>query len=136
MVIPMKMINRLGMIFILLAIMVAIATPFSPKTYAQKGEIVWSEPVNISNSPELTSTDPFLLPDPAGGVHLFWAERASTGFALNPDTLMYAYWDGETWTKPIDIFFSPESDGNAIVSYPHAVMDDNGRIHPHLLNFS
>ena len=125
----MNRIIRLGMIFTLVAIMMVISTPFMPKTYAQQGEIIWSEPVNISNSPDLTSTDAFLLPDPAGGVHLFWAERSIQGPAQNPDTLMYAYWDGATWTKPIDIFFSPDSDGNPTISYPHAVMDDSGRIH-------
>jgi hypothetical protein len=125
----MNKIKRWLSIFILLALMVAMSAPFVHKAQAQAGEIVWSEPINISNSPDLTSTDPFLLPDPAGGVHLFWAERATSGVALNPDTIMYSYWDGETWSKPIDIFFSPESDGTPVVGYPHAVMDDNGRIH-------
>ena len=124
-----KKIKRLPAIIILLALMIALSTPFVPTIQAQSGEIDWSEPINISNSPDLTSTDPFLLADPAGGAHLFWAERAGSGVAQNPDTIMYSYWDGETWSRPIDIFFSPESDGNPVVSYPHAVMDDNGRIH-------
>jgi hypothetical protein len=125
----MKKLIRLGRLFLLLATVIAITSSFPRKTSAQTGDIVWNEPVNISNSPELTSTDPFLLADPAGLVHLFWAERSSAGVAQNPDTLLYAYWDGEKWSKPIDIFFSPDSDGNPTVSYPHAVLDDNGRIH-------
>jgi hypothetical protein len=117
------------MVLTMLAIWIALAAPLTHKTYAQTGEIEWTEPINISNSPHLTSVDPFLLPDPAGGMHLFWAEKADVGAAQNPDTMMYAYWDGETWSKPIDIFFSPESDGNPIINYPYAAMDDNGRIH-------
>jgi hypothetical protein len=125
----MNTIKRFLLTFVLLLTMIAIASPAATRTRAQSGDIVWSEPINISNSPDLTSTDPFLLADPAGGVHLFWAEKASAGAALNPDTLMYSYWDGETWSRPVDIFFSPESDGNPIVGYPHAVMDESGRIH-------
>jgi hypothetical protein len=122
-------IRRLSTIGVLLVLMIALSAPFATVTRAQTGEIIWSEPINISNSAELTSTDPFLLADPAGGAHLFWAERAGTGVAQNPDTIMYSYWDGETWSRPLDIFFSHESDGNPLFSYPHAVMDDNGRIH-------
>ena len=125
----MKTRTRFWSLCILLAIMIAASAPFAARTHAQEGEIIWSEPINISNSPDLTSTDPFLLPDPSGGVHLFWAERALSGVAQNPDTLMYSYWDGETWSRPIDIFFSPEADGNPVVGYPHAIMDENGRIH-------
>lgn len=125
----MNKIERWSLTLVLLTSLLSLTSPIAASAQAQSGQIIWSEPVNISNSPELTSTDPFLLADPAGGVHLFWAERAGTGAALNPDTLMYTFWDGETWSRPIDIFFSPASDGNPIVGYPHAVMDDNGRIH-------
>lgn len=129
MAVSMNKIKRWSLTLVLFATMIVVTSPIATQTQAQSGEIVWSEAINISNSPELTSTDPFLLADPAGGAHLFWAERAGTGAALNPDTVMYSYWDGENWSRPIDIFFSPESDGNPIVGYPHALMDDNGRIH-------
>lgn len=121
--------KRWSLTFLLIITMIVAFGPFATRTGAQSGEIIWSEPVNISNSPALTSTDPFLLADPAGGAHLFWAERADTGASLVPDTLMYSYWDGETWSRPVDIFFSPASDGNPLIGYPHAVMDENGRIH-------
>ena len=76
-----------------------------------------------------TSTDPFLLSDPAGFVHLFWGEKKSDQPTNNPDTLMYTRWDGINWSEPVDIFFSPEEHGNQIVQYPHAVIDGNGIIH-------
>ena len=60
---------------------------------AQNGGIIWEEPFNISQS-DSTSTDPFLLSDPAGFVHLFWAEKKSEQPTNNPDTLMYTRWDG------------------------------------------
>ena len=122
-------INRLWRLLILVAIWIAMATSFPHQTFAQTGEIDWTEPVNLSNTPDLTSIDPFLLSDPAGGVHLFWAEKVILGGAQNPDTIMYTYWDGENWSKPMDIFFSPISDGNQVVAFPQAVIDDNGRIH-------
>lgn len=96
---------------------------------AQSSDIVWNAPINISDSPGITSTDPFLISDPTGKVHLFWAEKGSTIPGNQPDTVMYAMWDGKVWSKPIDIFFSPESDGTPVVAYPRAVIDDRGYLH-------
>lgn len=99
------------------------------KVNAQDGGIIWGEPINISRSDLETSSDPFLLADPAGVVHLFWAEKTSKQTTKTPDTLMYALWDGNNWSEPIDIYLAPEEDGNQVVQYPHAVLDDNGIIH-------
>ena len=95
---------------------------------AQVDEITWSQPFNLSNSP-LTSTDPFLLADPAGVAHLFWAEKVGNAPGNQPDTLMYSQWDGKNWSQPIDLFFAPISDGNLVIGYPHAVLDEFGIIH-------
>ena len=97
--------------------------------YAQSNEITWSNPFNISNSLNSASGDPYLVADPAGFVHLFWAEKMGSTPSDNSDTLMYAKWDGAKWTNPIDIFFSPLSDGNVILNYPLAVLDEQGWIH-------
>ncbi len=98
--------------------------------YAQVDEITWSIPINISNTPDATSTDPFLLADPAGGVHLFWAEKMDSTVPSNQaDSIMYAYWDGTSWTNPVNLFFSPLSDGNPTAVFPRAVLDETGRIH-------
>ncbi len=95
---------------------------------AQVPNINWQQPINISNS-ESTSTDPFLLADPAGYAHLFWAEktRATPGNAA--DTIMYSKWDGSIWTRPMDIYISPLSDGNPVSVYPRAAIDEEGTIH-------
>ena len=100
------------------------------KTLAQTdANIVWESPRNISNSPGKTSVDPFLLSDPTGIVHLFWAEKVGAMEGNQADTVMYAVSDGSIWRRPVDLFFSPDSTGTPIVAYPQAVMDDGGRIH-------
>jgi hypothetical protein len=96
---------------------------------AQSNEIKWGTVINMSNSEGFTSTDPFLLSDPSGIVHLFWAEKITFAPGNQPDTIMYTAWDGVNWYNPIDIRYSPPSTGNMLVSYPHAVIDEFGKIH-------
>jgi hypothetical protein len=62
---------------------------------AQTDEITWSSPINLSNSPDASSADPVVVSDPAGLVHLFWAEKMGTAPGNSTDTLMYAQWDGK-----------------------------------------
>lgn len=110
--------------------------------YAQTGAINWNAPINISRSPGMTSTDPFVIGDSSGAAHLFWAEKKTDGISNVPDTVMYAYWDGHHWSLPVDIHHSPISHGNQVVAYPHAVIDTTGTIHliwltlPNFPNFS
>jgi len=42
---------------------------------------------------------------------------------------MYAHWDGEKWSTPVDIFITPSYLGNQVLILPHAVIDDLGYIH-------
>jgi hypothetical protein len=112
-----------------LSFVLILLAGISQITYAQVASINWDTPINISRTPNSTSTDPFLLADPGGRFHLFWAEKASDGAGNVPDTIMYSAWDGRNWTNPIDIHYSPPSHGNQIANYPHAVIDDEGTIH-------
>jgi hypothetical protein len=122
--------NALPILFILsLTIAVTLSSLTGEPVSAQTDEITWSYPINVSQSPDMTSADPFLLADPASKVHLFWAEKVMTFAGNVPDTIMYSSWDGLTWSKPVDIFFSPASDGNPKVSHPNAILDDRGWIH-------
>ena len=122
--------NALPILFILsLTIAITLSSLTGETVKAQTDEISWSNPINVSQSPGMTSTDPFLLADPAGIAHLFWAEKVMTFAGNVPDTVMYSSWDGSTWSKPVDIFFSPQSDGNPVVTHPNAVLDDRGWIH-------
>jgi len=121
---------RFGLLVSLMFLSIAMVSPQQRgNAAAMNSEIVWEAPRNISNSPESTSTDPFLLSDPTGKVHLFWAEKMSAIEGNQPDTLMYTVWDGKNWFKSTDIFFAPESDGTPIIAYPHAVIDSTGKIH-------
>jgi hypothetical protein len=110
-------------------IVLALSGLKSNQVSAQSSEILWGPAADISNSPGNTSTDPFLISDPTGKVHLFWAEKGSSIPGNQPDTVMYSTLDGNVWSKPIDIFFSPESDGTPVVAYPRAVIDDRGYLH-------
>ena len=126
----MEELRKVLTIVLLTGIFIPLILISSPVNAAPVGmDIVWNPPLNISNSPGNTSTDPFLLADPTGKVHLFWGEKVSTLPGAQADTLMYTVWDGNNWFKPIDIFFAPESDGNPVINYPHAVMDNDGFIH-------
>ena len=114
----------------LIAILVLSAFILAPATQAgaQAGGIDWTIPVNLSNSTS-TSTDPYLLADPSGVVHLFWAEKRGATPGNQADTILYTNWNGLSWAEPIDIFFSPASDGNPVATFPHAVIDEKGTIH-------
>jgi hypothetical protein len=99
----------------------------------QPGDVVNCGPMtNFSQSPGYTSADPLLLADPAGNIHLFWVERI-TGKPDEPpnmpDALMYAMWNGETWSKPTDLFLSPVEYANKRVGAVRGLIDDNGYIH-------
>ena len=113
---------------ILLLLLCLIVLP-DFRANGQSSGITWDKPLNISNTEEQTSTDPFLIADLAGRVHLFWAEKVDVNILGDrPDTLMYAYWDGKSWSVPNDLFFAPQQ-GNPQLLYPTGVIDEQGVIH-------
>ena len=118
---------RLGAIFITLFLIFTSLPPRSISAGNSNTEIIWSAPFDVSNTPGRTSTDPFLVADPTGKAHLFWAEKVSAIEGNQADTVMYTAWDGITWRKPVDLFFS--TGGTPIVAYPRAVIDEKGKIH-------
>ncbi len=91
---------------------------------------------NVSNTAE-SSTQPFLVGDKAGNVHLFWSEdvggRPVANGAKAGNTLMYSRWDGVSWSQPIDVLITPRESaaGSAEPSawQPHAVISDQNMIH-------
>jgi hypothetical protein len=100
---------------------------------AQSNAIVWSAPINLSNTPE-SSARPAIVTDQFGFVHVFWSEeiggRSIYGIpkALIHDgnTIMYTRWDGKTWTQPIDILLVP---GDDVATYIAATVDAEGWLH-------
>ncbi len=110
-----------------LIILIALVMGQQRRAQAQSEEIIWAQPFNISGPGENVAAEPFALADPSGMAHLFWVQRFNQDFG-EPDTLMYAQWDGREWSKPIDIFLaqSPNLPG---MHYPDAVIDEDGYIH-------
>lgn len=114
----------------ILHILAAIASP--SLVSAADGDVVGCTPdFNISQSPDNTSADPFLVADPTGLVHLFWAELlpGSAGASNVPDTLMYSVWNGTSWSTPVDLFLSPPEFFNRRVMGIRAVLDDERVLH-------
>ncbi|NJN54534.1 MAG: exo-alpha-sialidase, partial [Anaerolineae bacterium] len=125
-----KLITLLG---ITLACTTLLFSPRPAAAQAQPGDAFNCDPeINFSQSPGYTSADPLLLADPSGMVHLFWVERI-TGAPDEPpnmpDALMYATWNGDTWSKPIDLFLSPREYVNKRVGAVRGIIDDSGTIH-------
>ncbi len=106
---------------------VQLLTTYTAAIAQDSGES-WSQPLNISGSGDKPSAQPFLVADPAGIAHLFYTQRVSREIGES-DTLMYAAWDGKNWSKPNDIFIAPEAAINDSITYPQAVIDDQGIIH-------
>jgi hypothetical protein len=98
---------------------------------ASPGNILWSPPMNISNTPQL-STHPAIVADGHGYVHVFWSEevggppRGSGDLDGHGNTILYMRWDGASWTPPVDILFVP---GEPIAEYAAVYVDNENRIH-------
>jgi len=102
-----------------------------PVQAQQPGSITsCNAPMNLSNSEGYSSNDPFLIADPAGVAHLFWAERVfgSPGSG-GTDAVMYSKWDGISWSEPNDIFLTPPDHVNRQIFGVRGVLDEEGIIH-------
>ena len=73
----------------------------------------WSVPINLSHSG--AATDPMMLVDGDGIIHIFWHDRY--------DGTLYSYGDGVKWSTPVPVTFPFGA------AQPHFVADNNGRIH-------
>jgi hypothetical protein len=70
---------------------------------------------------------PSLIADAAGGLHAVWG-GATFDQPVNglPDVIMYAHWDGESWSEPNDIFIG---EGEQRAVFPTGVVDNEGFLH-------
>lgn len=110
--------------------MVVTMQPGKVAAFAPGDVVNCTPPLNLSNSDGYASADPFLLTDPAGIVHLFWAERVTGAPGAGPpDGIMYALWDGKRWSEPIDIHLSPPEYVNRQILGIRGVIDNQGIIH-------
>jgi len=95
------------------------------------GEVKWFSPEMVSGSFGCHSTDPAIVADQTGTVHLFWSETVGECVVerseMQPgNAIAYSHWDGSMWSEPMDVLVSP--DGGAIWQ-PVAAVDSTGLLH-------
>jgi hypothetical protein len=100
---------------------------------AQSNAINWSQPINLSNTPE-SSSRPAMIADRFGNVHVFWSEEIGgepimgvpKALIHDGNTIMYTRWDGKSWTQPIDILFVPNDN---VATYIAVTLDKDNWLH-------
>jgi len=98
---------------------------------APHSDILWSVPLNLSNTPQL-STHPAIVADDYGYVHVFWSEevggreRQLDDFGGEGNTIFHTRWDGASWTPPIDILFVP---GEQVAEFVDVDVGPDNRLH-------
>lgn len=93
---------------------------------AQGGGTTWDPPRNVSED-ERYSSNPCIVADPWGMVHLFWDENLEDATSAVGDAIFYSRWDGAAWSAPVDVLMSPEGSG-AAATQPRAVALPDGRL--------
>ena len=89
-----------------------------------EGSGKWSDPVEIfSTAGELSTSSMALLSDGYGNLHLFFPHAIKDG---DPDGIDYAYWNGNRWSAPRDIFIDPDG---ASLHHLRATLDQEQNIH-------
>lgn len=88
---------------------------------AQAPDRWWSSPFRLSNEQNKAS-EATLVADSYGFVHAFWAETLEDTRNL----IMYARFDGQTWSIPIDLYISGPFSAIGNIS---AVVDKDGFLH-------
>jgi len=101
----------------------------SPRLVTAQSNTDWAKSVVLFHLASTTQTrtvplnKPSIVADPAGGLHVFWSVVVPTDLSA----IYYTYWDGMTWSKPIDILVGPNMgrpNNNASVA-----MDRKGFFH-------
>jgi hypothetical protein len=82
----------------------------------------WSEPYRLS-SRDAAASEPYILSDQYGLVHVFWIESGSTDERA---TIFYTNFDGTVWASPVDIYAAAV--GSPILHLSPTV-DSNGFLH-------
>lgn len=102
-------------------------SPFLMRVLAQEtaGPEQWTPPVNLAANFEGQGFFPSVTSDAAGGVHVFWDQNETTAGGTIT-WVNYAYWNGETWSPPVDVFIGRAGPS---ASSAKAVVDDQGIMH-------
>ena len=68
----------------------------------------WNTPINISLNVDAPSSNPRILADSSGVVHVFWeANVAHDRSQIGTDTIYYSRKLAQGWSEPVDILVSP-----------------------------
>lgn len=122
--------QNMGVRAVLAAIVLALLLwelPELPSLQAQSEDgSLWSRPIDLAEGTEGDNKFPTIVADAAGGVHVFWDESVSVNGGRR-SWVDYAYWDGKTWSKPIDVFIGSEAWRSAWGA--RAVVDRRGVLH-------
>jgi len=93
--------------------------------------IAWSDPENVSQSPT-SSGHPTMVISKDGNVHVFWSEDVN-GLPLHSgeppamgNAIAYSRWDGNRWTRPVDVLSVPTE---SIAGFPEAAVDTEDNLH-------
>lgn len=81
----------------------------------------WSSVIRLSNVNRAAS-EATIITDDYGYVHVFWSEENADQSYI----LVYARYDGSTWSFPVDIYLSPP---NSPINDIAAFVDDQGTLH-------
>jgi hypothetical protein len=82
----------------------------------------WSPPYRLSTEAGKASNNT-MVADQYGFVHVFWVE---TGFPDNRSVIQYARFDGNTWSRPLDIYVSQPG---ITVGRVSPFVDQDGTLH-------
>lgn len=114
--------GRLAPVWIALVVFVSLLGHWA-QAQDQAGE--WSDPVELSE--EKWAWFPVIAVDPGGTVHAMWAwTRDQETASAAPESLFYSWWNGSSWSRPVDVLVSP-SGGYA--HDPDLTADRGGNLH-------
>lgn len=85
---------------------------------------VWQPAVEIARSSTGVGS-PLIVTAPDHSMHAIWSQPDATGGNSMTGALYYSGWNGERWSRPVEILRSPQG----MVMHPSAAIDASGRLH-------
>ncbi len=85
---------------------------------------VWQPAVEIARS-QTGVESPLIVTAPDHSMHALWIQPDVTGGSSVTGALYYSGWNGERWSRPVEILRSPQG----MVMHPSAAIDASGRLH-------
>ena len=112
-----KLANRIT--WLGLVLMLGLSFQYSnPRVLAQSNPGNWSQPVKITDGQKEIS-EPTIVADAMGIVHLFWAQP----YKEQRHLIYYTRWDGTAWTEIVDVIAMD------LAGAPSAAIDKLGNLH-------